>query len=77
MDFMADCLMDEPAFRLLNILNDFNRERLVIEVDFSLPTYRMVRCMEQVMEWRGRPEAIRMDNGPEYVSYTLVSWAEK
>jgi putative transposase len=38
---------------------------------------RVVRCLEQVMEWRGRPGAIRMDNGPEYVSHTLVSWAEK
>ncbi|MGV4858584.1 transposase, partial [Acetobacter senegalensis] len=47
------------------------------EVDFSLPACRVVRCLEQVMEWRGRPEAIRMDNGPEYVSHTLVSWAEK
>jgi putative transposase len=38
---------------------------------------RPVRCLEQVMEWRGRPEAIRMDNGPEFVSHTLVSWTEK
>ncbi|AAW59650.1 transposase (plasmid) [Gluconobacter oxydans 621H] len=77
MDFMADRLMDGRAFRLLNILDDFNREGLAIEVDFSLPACRVVRCLEQVMEWRGRPEAIRMDNGPEYVSHTLVSWAEK
>lgn len=73
MDFMADRLLDGRAFRLLNILDDFNREGLAIEVDFSLPA----RCLEQVMEWRGRPGAIRMDNGPEYVSHTLVSWAEK
>ncbi|GCD60262.1 transposase [Acetobacter pasteurianus NBRC 3277] len=77
MDFMADRLLDGRAFRLLNILDDFNREGLAIEVDFSLPVCRVVRCLEQVMEWRGRPEAIRMDNGPEYVSHTLVSWAEK
>ncbi|WP_148194253.1 IS3 family transposase [Acetobacter pasteurianus] len=77
MDFMADRLLDGRAFRLLNILDEFNREGLAIEVDFSLPACRVVRCLEQVMEWRGRPEAIRMDNGPEYVSHTLVSWAEK
>ena len=77
MDFMADRFLDGRAFWLLNILDDFNREGLAIEVDFSLPACRVVRCLEQVMKWRGRPEAIRMDNGPEYVSYTLVSWAEK
>ncbi|WP_408871609.1 DDE-type integrase/transposase/recombinase [Acetobacter oryzifermentans] len=74
---MTDRLLDGRAFRLLNILDDFNREGLAIEADFSLPACRVVRCLEQVMEWRDRPEAIRMDNGPEYVSHTLVSWAEK
>ena len=77
MDFMADRLGDGRAFRLLNILDDFNREGLGIEVDFSLPAERVVRTLDRIIEWRGAPKAIRVDNGPEYVSGTLVEWAEK
>ena len=75
MDFMADRLADGRQFRLLNVLDDFNREGLGIEVDFSLPAERVVRFLNQIIEWRGKPLAIRMDNGPEYVSSTLMNWA--
>ncbi len=75
MDFMADRLADGRQFRLLNVLDDFNREGLGIEVDFSLPAERVVRSLNQIIEWRGKPLAIRMDNGPEYVSSTLMNWA--
>ena len=64
------------GFRLLNVLDDFNREGLGIEVDFSLPAERVVRALNQIIEWRGAPETIRVDNGPEYVSGTLMEWAE-
>lgn len=77
MDFMADQLADGRSFRTLNILDDFNREGLAIEVDFSLPSERVVRTLNQVLSWRGRPNAIRVDNGPEYVSATLQIWAAK
>lgn len=77
MDFMADALSDGRRFRLLNVLDDFNREGLGIEVDFSLPAARVVRALNQIIEWRGKPLAIRVDNGPEYISSTLVRWAEK
>lgn len=77
MDFMADRLDDGRAFRLLNVLDDFNREGLGIEVDFSLPAERVVRVLSRIIEWRGKPKAIRVDNGPEYISGTLMKWAEK
>ena len=48
-----------------------------IEIDFSLPAERVVRALNQIIEWRGKPLAIRVDNGPEYVSSTLMTWAEK
>lgn len=48
-----------------------------IEVDFSLPAARVIRSLEQAIEWRGKPAALRCDNGPEYVSETLVEWANK
>jgi len=77
MDFMADRLEDGRAFRLLNVLDDFNREGLGIEVDFSLPAERVVRSLTQIIEWRGKPQVIRVDNGPEYISGTLMKWAEE
>ena len=75
MDFMADRLEDTRAFRLLNVLDDFNREGLGIEVDFSLPSERVIRSLDRIIEWRGRPLSIRVDNGPEYVSGALRQWA--
>jgi putative transposase len=62
MDFMADRLGDGRAFRLLNVLDDFNREGLGIEVDFSLPAERVIRSLGRIMEWRGQPGSIRVDN---------------
>ena len=76
MDFMADRLGDGRQFRLLNVLDDFNREGLGIEIDFSLPAERVVRALNQIIEWRGAPRTIRVDNGLEYISGTLMEWAE-
>ena len=77
MDFMADRLGDGRAFRLLNVLDDVNREGLGIEVDFSLPDERVTRSLDRIIEWRGKPGTIRVDNGPEYISETPGKWAEK
>jgi putative transposase len=73
MDFMADRLGGGRAFQLLNVLDDFNREGLGIEVDFSLPAERVIRSLNRIIEWRGRPGAIRVDNGPEYISGKLLN----
>ena len=77
MDFMADQIADGRSTRTLNVLDDFNREGLGIEVDFSLPAQRVVRSLNQIIEWRGKPKTIRVDNGPEYTSGTLMAWADK
>ena len=77
MDFMHDQLQNGRCIRLLNVIDDFNREGLVIEIDFSLPAERVVRTLEQIIEWRGCPKEIRCDNGPEYVSARLQSWARR
>ena len=74
MDFMSDTLLDGRPFRTFNVLDDFNREGLGIEVDFSLPSGRVIRSLEQIIEWRGKPDAIRCDNGPEYISQQLKDW---
>jgi putative transposase len=77
MDFMADQLEDGRSFRTFNVLDDFNREGLGIEVDLSLPSGRVIRSLDQIIEWRGKPNSIRCDNGPEYISHALQCWAEK
>ena len=77
MDFMHDQLADGRSVRLLNIIDDFNREALTIEVDFSLPASRVVRTLEQLIEWKGKPASIRCDNGPEYAGNTLITWAQQ
>lgn len=77
MDFMHDQLANGRPFRLLNVIDDFNREGLGMEIDFSLPAERVVRALAQIIEWRGKPMRIRCDNGPEYISGTLQTWAER
>ncbi len=77
MDFMHDSLADGRSFRTLNVIDDYNREGLGIEVDFSLPAVRVIRALEQIIEWRGKPNSIRCDNGPELISGQLMEWAEK
>ena len=70
---MHDQLADGRSIRLFNVIDDFNREGLGIEVDFSLPPERVIRSLDRIIEWRGKPEAIRCDNGPEYIgAVTLV-----
>jgi len=74
---MADQLADGRSIRTLNVLDDFNREGLCIEVGFSLPAERVGQRLNQIIEWRGQPPQIRVDNGPEYVSGKLMEWAER
>jgi putative transposase len=62
---------------LLNVIDDYNREALGTEVDFLLPSERVIRALKQIIEWRGRPNIIRCDNGPENISATIQTWAEQ
>lgn len=73
-DFMSDSLTDGRKIRLLNIIDDFNRESLAIEVDTSLPSQRLIRVLEKLIEDRGCPKNIRCDNGPEFISHKLEEW---
>ena len=67
MDFMHDQLQDGQSFRLFNVIGDFNREGLEVGADFSLPSERVIRSLEQIVEWRDKPITIHCDYGPEYV----------
>lgn len=77
MDFMHDQLMDQRKFRLFNVIDDYKREGLAIEAGFSLPAIRVIRTLDQLIEWRGKPKMIRCDNGPEFISHEFVNWAKR
>ena len=77
MDFMSDTLADARTFRTFNVVDDFSRECLAIEVDTSLPGARVVRVLDRVAAERGYPESIVMDNGPEFTGRALDTWASQ
>lgn len=76
-DFMHDALSSGATFRTFNVLDDYNREGLGIEVDLSLPSQRITRALDQIIEWRGKPKVIRCDNGSEMCSGEFQSWASR
>jgi putative transposase len=75
MDFMHDQLEDSRTFRLFNVINDYNREAIGMEADFSLLEERVIRELKQMISWQGKPQVIRCDNGPEYISAAVQTWA--
>jgi putative transposase len=76
-DFMSDGLWDGRKFRVLNVMDDYNREMLAMEADLSLPALRVIRVLEFLREFRGLPNMIRVDNGPEFISHILDEWCRK
>ncbi len=77
MDFMHDQLSDGRSYRVHNVIDDYNRESLDILIDFSLPAERVLRGLNQLIEWRGKPKRIRSDNGPEYISELMETWCDQ
>lgn len=73
---MSDALYHGPRFRTFNVIDDFNREVLAIEVDTSLRAERLVRMFERLKEERGLPDMLRVDNGPEFLSQMLIAWCQ-
>ena len=74
---MSDALWCGRRFRTFNVVDDFNREALAIEVDLNLPAERIIRVLDRVGAWRGYPQKLRLDNGPELISVSLAEWAEQ
>ena len=74
---MSDSLADGRRYRLFNVIDDFNRESLAIEVDTSLPSLRVIRVLERLIALRGKPANIRCDNGPEFISHKLEQWCNE
>lgn len=75
-DFMSDTLYAGKTFRTFNVIDDFNRECLAIEVDTSLTGKRLIRVFDRLRQERGLPDVLRTDNGPEFLSGEFVGWAE-
>ena len=77
MDFVSDCMAGGRTFRALTLVDDYTRECLAIEVDTSLGGLRVRRVLEAVLEKRGKPEVIVVDNGPEFRGRALAGWSEE
>jgi putative transposase len=77
MDFVMDGLVTGRAVRALTLIDSYTRECLAIETDSCLSSRRVTRALEWVIEQRGRPEAIRCDNGPEFTSRHFLAWCEE
>ena len=75
MDFMSDSMVGGRRFRTFNLIDDCTREVLAIEIDTSLSSKRIIRTLERVILDRGKPNIIRIDNGPEFTSKDLELWA--
>ena len=76
-DFMSDALVYGRKVRILNVMDDYNREVLAVEADFSMPAERVTAILEQIVARRGKPRVIRVDNGPEYCSRTFSDWCQQ
>ncbi len=76
-DFMADALWSGRRFRTFNVNDDFNRESMKIEIDTSLPSARVIRALDELIEMRGSPRWLRLDNGPEFISTALRDCAQR
>lgn len=76
MDFMSDSLHNKVRFRTFNVIDDFNREVLGIDVATSIPSLRVIRYLDQLADCHSYPEKIRVDNGSEFTSEVFVNWAQ-
>jgi putative transposase len=73
---MSDALYHGTRFRTFNIMDDFNREALAIEVDTSLRAERVIRVLDRLKADRELPHMIRVDNGPEFLAQGLQDWGK-
>ena len=73
---MCDSSRNQRRFRTFNVIDDFNREALGIDIAVSLPAGRITRYLDKLAEYHGYPRKIRIDNGPEFTGNTFTNWAK-
>jgi putative transposase len=76
-DFVSDCVSTGRVIRMLTVVDDCTRECPAIEVDTSLGGLRVRRVLDRIARERGLPEAIVLDNGPEFRGRALAAWSEE
>ena len=74
-DFVHDRLSTGRAFRVLTVVDDFSRECIALEVDFSFSGERVARIFDRVALSRTLPATIKSDNGSEFTSGKLLKWS--
>ena len=77
MDFVHDSLYDGRRIRVLNVIEDFNRQALLMEADTSMNSRRITGLLDQLIEKQGKPMAIRTDNGPEFIGHVFLDWCHR
>jgi putative transposase len=75
LDFLTDSLANGQRFRVLTIVDNVSRVSPAIAVGFSLTGEGVVAVLERLKGTIGRPERIAIDNGPEFISRALDTWA--
>jgi putative transposase len=77
MDFMHDTLVNGRKFKTLNINDDYNREALNISIDTSISSKRVIKELKKLIQWRGKPKKIRVDNDPEFITNRMEEWCNQ
>lgn len=77
MDFMHDVLESGRKFRVLNVIDDYNREALAVESEYSFPSVKVIDVMERLIEFNGKPDTIRVDNGSEFIAKVFKQWCSR
>jgi len=76
MDFVSDSLSNGRRLKYLTVADDFSHECVDIAVDFGISGEYVTRLLDRAAVFRGYPEMVRTDNGPEFTSRVFMAWAQ-